>query len=104
MTTPECSTYRNEILRHFINGTELRPEFREHYAGCVHCMTAVTAALHGNEAGGSANGRGAGAVRGSAARESATVPEAARRALAHGRKVLDRVFGIQSGGGPTGPE
>ena len=104
MTTQECSPFRDEILRHFSNGTELRPEAREHYAACVHCMTAVTAALKGNVAGALANGRGAARVRGSSAKKSETLPAAARRALAHGRPVLDRVFGIRSGSGPDAPE
>src|SRR5437016_3548397 len=104
MTTQDCSPYRDEILRHFGNGTDLRPEAREHYAGCVHCMTAVTAALSGNLADSSSDGRGAVRVRGSAARKPAARPEAAQRALAHGRHVLERVFGIRSGSSPGAPE
>jgi len=104
MTPPDCSPYRDEILCHFGNGTELRPEAREHYAGCVHCMTAVTAALSGNLAGPSRNGRGPIPVRGSAASKPVPLPEAARQALAHGSQVLERVFGIRSGSGPGTPE
>ena len=104
MTTHDCSPYRDEILRHFGNGTEMRPGVQEHYADCVRCMTAVTAALSGNVAGPSPNGRGAVPVCGSAPRNSATLPEAARRALAHGRQVLDRVFGIPPDGRPAASE
>jgi hypothetical protein len=104
MTTQDCSPYGDEILRHFGNGTELRPEAREHYAGCVHCMTAVTAALSSNVAGTPLDGLGAGPVRGPAASKPVALPEAARRALAHGRQVLERVFGIRSGSGSGTPE
>jgi hypothetical protein len=95
MTTQDCSPYRDDILRHFVQGTKLRPEAREHYAACVHCMTAVTAALGNHRVGPSPDGQGAGPLPGSAGRNSAPLPEAARRALAHGRQVLERVFGIR---------
>lgn len=101
MTTQDCSPYRAEILHHFGNGTELRCEAREHYIGCVQCMTAVTAALSGNVPVPSPNGRNAPPVGGPAGRKPATGSEAARRALAHGRQVLDRVFSIRSGSGPS---
>ncbi len=100
MIAQDCAAYRDEILGHFGNGTALRPEAREHYAGCVHCMTAVTAALSGNVAGPSRNGLGAGGVDGSAGGK----PEAACRALAHGSRVLERVFGIRSGNDSGTPE
>ena len=77
MTTPNCTPYRDEILRHSDNGTERRPEAREQYAGCVHCMTAVTAALSGNVTGPSFDGRGAVPVRGAPRRKPAALPEAA---------------------------
>ncbi len=97
MIAPDCGPYRDEILGHFGNGTELRPEAREHYAGCVHCMAAVTAALSCKVAVPSRNGLGAGGVVGSPAGRPAARPEAACRALAHGSQVLERVFGIRSG-------
>jgi hypothetical protein len=98
MTSQDCVPYRAEILRHFDDGAGLRPEARAHYAGCVHCMTAVTAALSGKTNGLSPDGHGA------AARTPTAVPDAARRALAHGNQVLGRVFGIRAPSGPVTPE
>ncbi len=104
MIAQDCGPYRDEILGHFGNGTDLRPEAREHYAGCVHCMTAVTAALSSKVVGPSRNGLGAGGVDGSARGKAAARPEAACRALAHGSQVLERVFGIRSGNDSRTPE
>jgi hypothetical protein len=98
MTTHDCASYRDEIVHHFGNGRDLRAEAREHYSGCVHCMTAVTAALSGDVAATSCDGRGP------AEGKPAALSEAARRALAHGRQVLERVFGIGSANGPATPE
>jgi hypothetical protein len=104
MTAQDCSSYRNEILRHFANVTELRPEAREHYAACIHCMTGVTAALSGNVAGTSPDRRGAVRVPGVAAGKPPALPEEARRAMPRGRQVLQRLFGIRSGTGSGTPE
>jgi hypothetical protein len=90
MTAQTCSAHRDVILDHFINGTELRTEARDHYGHCVHCMTAVTAALCTN--GPISRGK------------AAALPEAARRARDHGRQVLERAFGIRSANDPTRPE
>jgi hypothetical protein len=97
MSAQDCSSYRDEILHYFGNGTALRPEAREHYAGCVHCMAAVTAALSGTVAAASLDGRG------SANGKPAPLSDAARQALAHGRQVLERVFGIRSSSDPGSP-
>jgi hypothetical protein len=104
MTTQDCSAYRDDILRHFGNGAELRPEARQHYAGCVHCMTAVTAALSSRARDTSLDGRSAEPVCGSAGKASAALPDAARRALTHGRQVLERLFGIRGESGPGAPQ
>jgi hypothetical protein len=90
MCQEKCSLYRDEILRHFSDGAKMRPEARTHYAECVDCMAAVTAVLSRNVSSStSMNGRGSDG-------EARPVPEAARRALAHGAQVLERVFGIGS--------
>jgi len=95
---------RDEILRQFVNGTALGAEARGHYATCVHCMTAVTEALSRNVAGPPPpRARGAVRTRGTSAGEPAAPPEPARRALEHGRRVLEREFGIRAGDGPSGP-
>ena len=67
-------------------------------------MMAVTGALSGNMADTSNDGRGAVRVRGSAGKMPTAPPEAARRAVTHGRQVLERAFGIQSGNDPGVPE
>jgi hypothetical protein len=103
MTTPDCVPFRDEILHHFGDGTALRPEAHKHYAGCVHCMTAVTAALSGKVAGTLLNGANTDSVQGSAERKPAEPCEEARRALAHGSAVLERAFGIRSGSNSDKP-
>jgi len=81
MATSACSAYRDEILRHFVDGTALSAGAREHYVGCVHCMTEATAVLN----------REMGSLP-----EHSTLPEPALQALKHGRDVLQREFGIRS--------
>lgn len=104
MTTPNCSPYRDEILRHFVNGSKLSREAGEHYTACVHCMTAVTTALSNNLADTPKDGQAEVRVRGTSRGKAATVPEAARRAFEHGRRVLQREFGICVPGRAPGPE
>ncbi len=94
MSTPNCSPHRDVILRHFLTGSPLGPEARQHYAGCVHCMAATTAALTRNGTPGPPGQDGAAGLNGSAA-GAAPAPEPARRALDHGRHVLEREFGIR---------
>lgn len=101
MTTRDCCPYRDAVLHHFTSGAALAPEGREHYAACVHCMTAVTAALSGNMADMSNDGPGAVRACASAPKKPVALPVAACQAVAHGRQVLERVFGIRSGNGPT---
>jgi hypothetical protein len=67
-------------------------------------MTAVTAALSGKVDGTSLNGISPGPVRTRGGKKLAPLPEAARRALAHGSLVLERVFGIRSASGSDKPE
>lgn len=93
MTPSDCSTYRDEILSHFLDGAPLGGPAREHYLGCVECMREVTARLSDNVPELQQRGRGKVRVRGTAD-ESPTLAEEGQRALAHGRKVLAREFGI----------
>lgn len=113
MTPPACSPYRDEILGHFLDGRVLSAEARKHYSGCVHCMTAATSLLSRNVAGVSeqvsVTERMVGAFgtvykapdRGDDGTEPAALPEPARRALEHGREVLDREFGVRSRRSPS---
>jgi hypothetical protein len=100
MTPPHCSLHREQILRHFLDGTALDPQTRAHYAECVHCMTAVTEVLSGN-ANGTPPGRSAVQTRAGSAGQPPAPAEPASRALEHGRQVLEREFGIRPGAGPT---
>jgi hypothetical protein len=90
MTAPDCPHCRDEILSHFRDGTPLGPAAREHYAGCADCMTEVTALL---------SQRAVPRVRTRGGTPSAAVPDAARRALEHGRQVFAREFGREAGPG-----
>jgi hypothetical protein len=79
MATPDCTPYRDEIVAHFLAQTPLPAELREHYAGCAHCIAAVTRGLS----------RGV-------TTETDHILEAAWRALEHGQRVLEREFGIKA--------
>lgn len=84
MTTQECANHRTEILRHFEhNGSPLSPQAKAHYAGCPDCIRAVTE-LFTRKITPPANGT--------------PLSDGARRALEHGRQVLEREFGIPSSG------
>jgi hypothetical protein len=78
MTECDCSPYRDEILRRFIEGSPMSAAARTHYVGCVACIMAVSEQLDTN---------------GSASRDTAD-GEAIRAAIERGRRVLEREFGI----------
>jgi hypothetical protein len=95
MNTPDCTHHRDAIIRHFRDGEPWGAEARDHYAGCLDCITEVTSLLSQQADGVTVP------VCGSASQTP--LPEPARRALAHGEQVLKRMFGIQTGtkGAPT---
>lgn len=78
----DCSSYRDEILRRFNEGTPMSPAARAHYIECVECIMAVSEQLDKNS---SANG---------AAGADPAAAEAIRTAIERGRRVLEREFGI----------
>ena len=81
MTNLDCPVYREEIMNRFICGTPFSSAAREHYINCVDCIGAVTEQLSKNCArNGETNGK--------------PKSEAAKAAIARGRKVLEREFGI----------
>ena len=90
MTRSDCSEFRDEILGHFLEGKPFSSQAREHYHQCVDCIAAVSTELDRNSAN-TVRTRGA-VVNG------ATLPESTRQALAHGRQVLQREFGIPADG------
>jgi hypothetical protein len=86
MVETSCSSYREAILLHFLHDTALGIEARDHYVGCVSCITVVTAAL-------SKNVTETMPTRGPLGTDP-VLSEAAQLALEHGRQVLRREFGI----------
>jgi hypothetical protein len=85
--------YRDEILAHFRDGTPWSTIAREHYINCLECMTQVTHMLAERADSTSASGCRSADHNGT----SSAIPEAAKRAIEHGRKVLAREFGISLG-------
>jgi hypothetical protein len=81
--------YRDEIIQHFRDGTPWSAAARAHYAGCLECMTEVTAVL-------AQQADAMKETRGNSATPAPELPEAAQRALQHGRQVLAREFGIKT--------
>ena len=89
MNTPNvCSSIRELAVRHFAEGIPWTTEDRDHYFQCVDCIVAVTEQLDqkrieriASNGHAEANGR-------------KNMSEAARAAIARGRKVLEREFGI----------
>ncbi len=88
MLTPDCTGYRDEILSHFLQGKPLSSEAREHYAHCTDCIAIVTTELN-NDVTDTIQARDPNVGM-------AMLPEATRQALEHGRRVLEREFGIRA--------
>ncbi len=88
--------YRDEILRHFADGTPWSATARAHYAECLECIAAVTAML-ARQAGATAGTVESSQGQVSVTTPASSLPEGAQRALEHGRQVLAREFGIQAG-------
>ncbi len=83
-----CSSIRELAVRHFAEGIPWTTEDRDHYFQCVDCIVAVTEQLDqkriecmASNGYTDANGR-------------KPMSEAARAAIARGRKVLERELGI----------
>jgi hypothetical protein len=86
MPSSTCSEHRDEILLHFVEKRPIRKAASEHYAQCLECIKAVTLALD-ERSSRRTRSRHTGA-------DAPVLPDAAKVALAHGREVLKREFGI----------
>lgn len=82
MAESDCSVYRDEILRRFLDGTPMSAAARTHYMECVECIMAVSTQLDQNA---TANGT---------ADVDPAETEAIHAAIERGRRVLAREFGI----------
>ncbi len=78
MDQSNCGKYLAEIMDRFAKGSPMSADARAHYVTCTNCMTAVTEELAKN----------------CEAKTDSQKSDAARAALARGRKVLERELGI----------
>ena len=84
MSNLNCNSFRTEIIEHFRNGqAPLSAEAKAHFADCEICIAEVTKLL--DQASQSRSG---------IAQDASNLPSEAQQALAHGRQVLQREFGI----------